>query len=183
MSFEELQKLKQTIGAKVYNETVFGRNNVKKQTDFKRANKNRPREMSSKRPIKIVNNLISVKKSVPRDPRFDPICGTYDEKTFKSNYRFINDLKKDEKKELKKELEKTEDPEMRKKIKLLIQRLVRTFFSQLLSDEIYLFAFQDNQIREQEKRDKQQYKLRAEKEEVKEMLRRGEKPVFKKKCK
>lgn len=125
MSFEDLQKLKQTIGAKVYNETVFGKNNTKKQTSYKRANKNRPREMSSKRPVKIVNNVIAVKKTIPRDPRFDPLCGSYDEKSFKSNYGFINELKKNEKKELQKELEATEDPERKRKIKLLIQRLVK----------------------------------------------------------
>lgn len=124
MSFEDLQKLKQTIGAKVYNETVFGKNNAKKQTSFKRANKNRPREMSSKRPVKIVNDAIPVKKTIPRDPRFDPLCGSYDEKSFKSNYGFINELKRNEKKELQKELEATEDPERKRKIKLLIQRLV-----------------------------------------------------------
>lgn len=126
MSFEDLQKLKQTIGAKVYNETVFGRNNTKKQTNYKRANKNRPREMSSKKPVRIVNEVIAVKKIIPRDPRFDPLCGTFDEKQFKSNYNFITNLKKNEKKELQKELEKTDDPERRKTIKLLIQRLVTT---------------------------------------------------------
>lgn len=127
MSFEDLQKLKQTIGAKVYNETVFGKSNAKKQTSFKRANKNRPREMSSKRPVKVLKEVVAVKKVAPRDPRFDPLCGDFDEKSFKSDYKFIYDLKKDEKKELRKELEKTEDPERKRKIKLLIQRLVRLF--------------------------------------------------------
>lgn len=40
MSFEELQKLKERLGAKVYNEAMFGVKRTKK-TDFKRANKNR----------------------------------------------------------------------------------------------------------------------------------------------
>lgn len=131
MSFEDLQKLKQTIGAKIYNETVFGKRNTKKQTNFKRANKNRPREMSSKKRVKIFQEVVAVKKIVPRDPRFDPLCGSYDEKSFKSNYKFINDLKKNEKKQLQDELEKTEDPERRNKIKLLIQRLVCSEVKQL----------------------------------------------------
>lgn len=125
MSFEDLQKLKQTLGAKVYNETVFGRSNIKKQTTFKRANKNRPREMSSKRPIKITNELITgAKPTVARDPRFDPLCGSFDEKQFRANYGFINDLKRNEVKQLQRELKKTGDPRRQKEIKLLIQRLV-----------------------------------------------------------
>jgi ribosomal RNA-processing protein 36 len=40
MSFEELQKLKEHLGSKVYNEAMFGANYMKK-TNFKRVNKNR----------------------------------------------------------------------------------------------------------------------------------------------
>jgi len=40
MSFEELQKLKEQLGSKVYNEAMFGAHEMKK-TDFKRENKNR----------------------------------------------------------------------------------------------------------------------------------------------
>lgn len=43
MSFEDLQKLKQKIGEKCYNEAVFNTTIKKKKlsTEFKRANKNR----------------------------------------------------------------------------------------------------------------------------------------------
>jgi hypothetical protein len=40
MSFEELQKLKEQLGSKVYNEAIFGTSQMKK-TCFKRENKNR----------------------------------------------------------------------------------------------------------------------------------------------
>jgi ribosomal RNA-processing protein 36 len=40
MSFEELQKLKEQLGSKVYNEVMFGTSQTKK-TNFKRENKNR----------------------------------------------------------------------------------------------------------------------------------------------
>lgn len=40
MSFEELQKLKEKLGTKVYNEAMFGKSKVKKKA-FKRDNKNR----------------------------------------------------------------------------------------------------------------------------------------------
>lgn len=165
MSFEELQKLKEKLGSKIYNETIFGKNNRKPKSNFKRANKNRPREMSSKRPVKIENHLISVKKQAPpRDPRFDPLCGAYDKKSFKANYNFLKDLRKKERQELQKEYENTTDPQRQRKIKLLMQRL-------------------DNQIREQEKTEKQEKKVEEEKRYIKETLKKGERPEFKKKCK
>jgi len=40
MSFEELQKLKEQLGSKVYNEAMFGAREMKK-SNFKRENKNR----------------------------------------------------------------------------------------------------------------------------------------------
>lgn len=164
MSFEELQKLKEKLGSKIYNETIFGKSNRKPKTNFKRANKNRPREMSSKRPVKIDNHLIAVKNRIPRDPRFDPLCGSYDKKSFKSNYGFLKDLRKKERQELQNECANTTDPQKQKKIKFLIQRL-------------------DNQIREQEKTEKQEKKVEEEKQYIKETLKKGERPEFKKKCK
>lgn len=126
MSFEDLQKLKEKLGAKIYNATVFGVSSKNKpQTSFKRANKNRPREMSSKHPIKIQKEIVQVKKQKPRDPRFDPLCGNYDEKIFKSNYKFVNEVRKNERDRLKKELAETEDEKQKKKLTYLIQRMVQ----------------------------------------------------------
>ncbi|GJQ78382.1 hypothetical protein Trydic_g22208 [Trypoxylus dichotomus] len=162
MSFEELQKLKQKIGIKLYNETIFGMTRNPK-TDFKRANKNRPREMSSKRPINIKNEIMQVKKQQTlRDPRFDPLCGTFDEKTFKANYKFLFDMKREEYTQLERELQNTEDTEERKKIKFLMQRL-------------------GNQIREHDKHENQKNKIQEEKREIRQKLKKGEKPIFKKK--
>ncbi|KAG6464045.1 hypothetical protein O3G_MSEX014236 [Manduca sexta] len=68
LSFEELQKLKEKIGAKVYKEALFG-NKMKdnKPKVFKRDNKNRPREMSSKKPVPMLQ-ATKVKKKEIRDP-------------------------------------------------------------------------------------------------------------------
>ncbi|KZC06497.1 PREDICTED: ribosomal RNA processing protein 36 homolog [Dufourea novaeangliae] len=161
MSFEDLQKLKEKLGTKVYNETLFGPRKVKK-TEFKRENKNRPREISAKRPVSRFREIIHAKKNIPRDPRFDSLCGTFKEKEFKKAYGFLSDVKENDVKKLKKELEETEDPKMIKKIKYLIQRL-------------------ENQIREEKKRDNREEKISQEKKEVVEAIKRGEKPVFKKK--
>lgn len=173
LSFEELIKLKEKLGAKVYNETVYGSkpNKDKSQKEFKRSNKNRPREISSKiRPKRvgklIGNNSSSVtpksKKFVPRDPRFDTLCGEFDNKSFKQNYKFINDIRQKEKDQLDKEYRECTDPERKQTIKLLKQRI-------------------ENQLRENEKIRKKKEKEENDKRELREKLKHGEKPVYKKK--
>lgn len=72
LSFEELQKLKEKVGAKVYKEAIFG---VKEKVHdklkvYKRENKNRPREVSSKKPVRMLRNEETVKRKEFRDPRF-----------------------------------------------------------------------------------------------------------------
>lgn len=162
MSFKELMKLKEKLGTKIYNETVFGRKSKRKR-EFKRENKNRPREISAKKPISRFNPTIAVKKFVSRDPRFDSLCGTYDEKAFKHSYAFLNEYRANDLKTLQKELKEAADPKMIKKIKYLIQRL-------------------ENQLREAKKQKEKEEKKQQEKKELIESIKREGKPVFKKKC-
>ncbi|XP_011694309.1 PREDICTED: ribosomal RNA processing protein 36 homolog isoform X2 [Wasmannia auropunctata] len=165
MSFEDLQKLKERLGTKVYNETIFGKRSKKKmeRTEFKRENKNRPREISAKKPISRYKESTRVKKAVSsRDPRFDSLCGTFDKKAFRHSYAFINKLRENDLKTLQKELKETTDPKTVKKIKYLIQRL-------------------ENQLREEKKTKEQEEKKWQEKKELLESVKRGEKPTFKKK--
>ncbi|CAG2213673.1 RRP36 [Mytilus edulis] len=99
MSFEELIQLKERLGLKVYNQVVHG-DKVKKPTSkrvFKRENKNRPMEMSSKRPVRLSKESDPAKKKMTRDPRFDDLSGEYNESYFKSNYSFLYDIKSREK--------------------------------------------------------------------------------------
>lgn len=166
MSFEDLQKLKEKLGTKVYNETIFGKKSKKttEKTEFKRENKNRPREISAKKPVPRYKELTRVKKVVSRDPRFDSLCGTFDEKAFRHSYAFIDKLRENDLKTLQKELKETTDLKAIKKIKYLIQRL-------------------ENQLREVKKKKEKEEKKHQEKKELLESVKRGEKPVFKKKCK
>ena len=93
LSFEELQKLKERLGTNIYNEAMFGskRKNLKTtQSEFKRENHNRPREMSSKKPVYSgIKCDTKVKKHMPRDPRFDSLCGTFNEKVCHSYLNLI----------------------------------------------------------------------------------------------
>ncbi|KFM69992.1 Ribosomal RNA processing protein 36-like protein, partial [Stegodyphus mimosarum] len=91
---------------------------------FPRANKNRPREISSKVPVPMFRDVFQVKRKHPRDPRFDDLSGTFNRGHFEENYSFINDIKKREKEELQKELENVGDDHKRKKqILYLLQRI------------------------------------------------------------
>ncbi|XP_058808488.1 ribosomal RNA processing protein 36 homolog [Phymastichus coffea] len=161
MSFADLQKLKEKLGTKVYNATMFGAKKSK-LIKFKRENKNRPREESSKRQVTRFREVVPVKKKEPRDPRFDSLCGTYDEKAFKNAYSFLSEIKQNDLKSLKKELQTEEDPKQIKKIKYLIQRL-------------------ENQIREEKKKSEKEMKQKEEKQEILSAIRSGEKPKYKKK--
>ncbi len=69
MSLEEIQKLKEELGLKAYNRAL-GRgedktqqhhwNNRRRNEEFKRENKNRPREMSSKRAVPRLRDVVGV---------------------------------------------------------------------------------------------------------------------------
>lgn len=132
MTFEELLKLKEELGSKTYNEAVFGVDTTnrkrKAKTKFVRENKNRPREVSSKKQVPLLGKPSGSKKAAAtqaRDPRFDEKCGEFDKDEFKTNYSFVNDIRDNELTELKKQLKKLGKGELeeKRKIKLLIQRM------------------------------------------------------------
>ncbi|CAD7084001.1 unnamed protein product [Hermetia illucens] len=167
MSFVQLMKLKEELGTKVYNEAIFGKGSKsssreKTKTDFKRANKNRPREMSSKRPVPFLGGeeRQRAEQTSSRDPRFDENCGEYDSKIFKTNYEFVNDIREKEVHSLKKKMRKVEDEEKRKEMKLVMQRL-------------------QNQMREEKKRKIREEVLKEEKEEIKKAKEEGRTPWYK----
>lgn len=154
MSLEEIQELKEKIGLKLYNKALGinqGRGAAKPtqmtKAVFKRENKNRPREISSKKPVKRFRDVVGLtakmneKERQKRDPRFDSLCGEFDSKLFKESYKFVDDIKVRERRQLEKQLNDETDPEEIKKIKYLIQR-------------------HDNQVRERQKLESQN-KVRA----------------------
>nr|SVE79770.1 EOG090X0E8U [Daphnia magna] len=160
LTFEELQKLKEKIGSKKFNLTLTG---VKKKpqvkTDFKRANPNRPREISSKSRRIETKVAIQVPKVFRSDPRFDNLCGEFRERSFYRNYDFVNKMKEDEVKKLKEELQEETQPRRIEKIKYLIQRM-------------------ENQIRAEKKRKLEEEKQEEEKRITIEALKEGKSPYF-----
>lgn len=158
MSFEELQKLKEHLGSKVYNEAMFGSHEMKK-TNFKRENKNRPREMSSKHPVRTESLAVPSRKAAPRDPRFDSLCGSFDEKAFHRAYSFVSDLRAQEKEQLRQELKTQTDPKRNDKIKYLVQRM-------------------ENQDREERQQKKKLQREREQRNARIKMLQQGKKPRY-----
>ncbi|GFG38551.1 hypothetical protein Cfor_07100 [Coptotermes formosanus] len=147
MSFEELQKLKERLGSKVYNEAMFGAHEVKR-TNFKRENKNRPREMSSKHPARTENLTVHSRKAAPRDPRFDSLCGSFNEKGFRHAYSFVSDLRAQEKEQLKQELKTHTDPSRKDKIKYLLQRMVIYLLNQSTEKRVLDLVEQYEELKE-----------------------------------
>ncbi|KAL3645634.1 hypothetical protein CASFOL_010814 [Castilleja foliolosa] len=105
VTFGELQRAR-SDGS----ETVYRKPNTEQKAS--RANKNRPMEISSKKPVRRLREVIQVPKKVVRDPRFESLCGTLDVDGFKQRYNFIyENALPAEKEELKKQMKKAKDPE------------------------------------------------------------------------
>ncbi|KAG8036943.1 hypothetical protein G9C98_004265 [Cotesia typhae] len=170
MNPEELRKLKNELGTKIFNKVIQNskRNSTKPSGKYRipqpraRNDDDRPVEISAKKKIPPLINVIPVKKPVARDPRFDKLCGEFNERAFRKSYSFVSQLKENDIKALKKELKVSKDPEEIKKIKFLIQRL-------------------ENQLREERKVQKRKEAEEAEKKQIADAIKRGEQPVFRKK--
>merc|ERR1719402_1250396 len=165
MSIEEIQKLKERLGLKLFQQKLEGTAPERgKKVEFKRDNKNRPREMSSKKTVGGFREGVQVAKKERRDPRFDPLCGEFNDKLFKESYQFVNEVKSKELVELKKQLRTEEDPDRREEVKYLIQRM-------------------ENQLRAEAQNQVKRAQAEAEISDKKEKLKAGEKPFYLSKAK
>lgn len=171
MPFSELIKLKEKLGSKVYNEAMFGANakdNRKRRapkTEYKRENKNRPREVSSKKQVPLLGVTKSKSKRIetdgPRDPRFDSRCGEFDRTRFKEDYEFVNEIRQKEATELRERLKQLGkgDSDEKKNVKLLLQRM-------------------ENQNLEEKKLKERKLARAQEKSKVKDAIKIDKKPFF-----
>ncbi|KAK6274800.1 hypothetical protein POUND7_004509 [Theobroma cacao] len=106
VTFEELQKARadgtESVSRKHHSENKH-----------RRANKNRPVELSSKKPMRSFRQAIQAPKKVVRDPRFESLCGKLDAEGFRKRYNFLfeNNLPA-EREEAQKRLKKAKDPKV-----------------------------------------------------------------------
>merc|ERR1712168_539127 len=142
ISFGELQKLKETVGLKKYNEAVFGkkiddtevdgdrteRKDLKRKmlpgkVDGEKKKKSEPEEMSSKKQRGKPRNVVEQVRRRHRDPRFDNLSGKFNDDLFQKSYSFVEDMKKDELKVVKKQFKKTRNKEEKSSLHKLLQRM------------------------------------------------------------
>lgn len=170
MTFAELLALKEKLGSKVYNEAIFGEDAtskkrkkvIKHKSEFKRDNKNRPREISAKKQVPLLGGVKKLSKNDrPRDPRFDSNCGDFDRDKFKEDYSFVNEIREKEIVELKNQLKhlKGDKAEEKTKVKLVLQRM-------------------QNQNLEEQKLKARKEALAMEREKNKNAIKNEKKPFF-----
>ncbi|CAD5117097.1 unnamed protein product [Dimorphilus gyrociliatus] len=87
---------------------------------FKRLNKNRPSEISSKRPKN--NPVQTASLTNTRDPRFDDLSGKFSEHHFQNSYGFISEIEKREKEKIAKTIKKEKNSDKRLKLLKLKDR-------------------------------------------------------------
>lgn len=168
LTAEELQTLKEKMGLKAFRK-VFGSVQSNKKSDshhtFRRENKNRPSEVSSKRKVSVLRDAPGVagrKKKINRDPRFDDISGHFRQDIFDREYSFIGDIKSQEKQKVQKQLKKEKRQEKKEKLRRLLTKM--------------------NQQEQQASEDKKKKKIVEDwKKKEKALVKEGKTPYFLKK--
>ncbi|XP_056265501.1 ribosomal RNA processing protein 36 homolog [Pseudoliparis swirei] len=160
MSFEEILKLQNQVGTKVYNEVAYGSSRSHAAGRKKRLNKNRPMEISAKRRAPFLRQVVSVKKPTSRDPRFDDLSGEYKPEIFEKTYNFINVIKQKEREIVLKKLKKMKmNTPHKEDLKFLLKKM-------------------DNQERARKSREEQRERELQFKRERRERANQGARPFF-----
>lgn len=176
MTMEELLKLQEDMGTKAFRTKVLktgggimtsssspAEGQRSKPVQLKRANKNRPAEVRMVRHAAPRMTTLqpgqNMKRKITRDPRFDDLSGNLNVRAWQENYGFLKEMRKKEKEILKKEWKTEEDPEKKKRMKSIIQRM-------------------ENQEKEQARKEKEKEVKRLERQEQREALRQGRRPKF-----
>ncbi|KAH7302668.1 hypothetical protein KP509_23G082000 [Ceratopteris richardii] len=134
-----------------------------KKAVSKRANKNRPVEISSKKPVSRFREVIQAPKKIVRDPRFENLCGSYEESKFKASYKFLYD---------------EQLPAERKRLQILLQKEKSDAAIAELKKHI---SWIDKQLRDEQLRRKHSQKLTELKRMEKEAVKKGKRPFYIKK--
>eukprot|EP00850_Spirogloea_muscicola_P011520 SM000071S21144 [mRNA] locus=s71:579798:581862:- [translate_table: standard] len=136
------------------------RHQAAKAASLKRANKNRPMEQPAKKPVPRFRDVIQAPKLDVRDPRFESLCGKYDEGRFKAAYNFIyNEQLPAERQRLQKLIKKEKRVERREELQKLVKNI-------------------DLQLQEERTRKvKEEHNLERKRRE-KEAVMKGKKPFY-----
>uniref|UniRef100_A0A671V4H3 rRNA biogenesis protein RRP36 n=1 Tax=Sparus aurata TaxID=8175 RepID=A0A671V4H3_SPAAU len=135
MSFEDILKLQNKVGTKVYNEVAYGGDKMWCLCSG-------PMEISAKRPAPFLRQVVSVRKPMFRDPRFDDLSGEYKPEIFEKTFKFINDIKHREKEVRGKQLHKTKNNHKRTEKTAENQERARTSREQQRERELHFKRLQ-----------------------------------------
>lgn len=95
-----------------------------KATKFKRENRHRPQELSSKRPVGRFREVVQLPSRQSRDPRFDDSSGQLDRERFRKQYSFLySDHLPQERQQIKAALKRAKDEEERRRLKSQLDRV------------------------------------------------------------
>ncbi|NWX24035.1 RRP36 protein, partial [Aegotheles bennettii] len=164
VSFEELLQVQSGTRTRVCKQATHGKKIAKpaKAMGKQQQGKKGPLEMSAKKPVPFLRQVVSVTKKVHRDPRFDDLSGEYKPEIFMKTYSFLDSIKKQEKEMVQKQLKKCRNTEQKEKLRQLLNRMTQ-----------------------QEQAQKKQQKLRERelslKRQQRELAKQGKKPFFLKK--
>ncbi|KAF9098531.1 rRNA biogenesis protein rrp36 [Mortierella sp. GBA35] len=128
----------------------------------KRADRNRPMEIGSKKPVGRFRQVVEVASAKRRDPRFDSLSGKLDTDLFEKSYSFLKDYQADEMKKLRELIKKEKDEDMKTKLQNQLSRMV------------------DRQATEAAQKRRQEIK-REHKRKEKDLVLKGKNPFFLKK--
>lgn len=162
MSFEEIISVQNKVGTKAFSKTVQGSQRGKLSGDRVKLNKDRPLEMSAKKPVPILRKGVPAKERIRRDPRFDDLSGEFKPELFHKTYGFLDEIRKKEKEVLEKKFLKARNPKTKKQLKGLLLRM-------------------NQQEEAAQQKQKLQEKQAAFKRQQRELAQQGKKPYFLKK--
>ncbi|XP_051648683.1 ribosomal RNA processing protein 36 homolog [Manacus candei] len=122
MSFEELLQMQSDARTRVCKQMTSGKKTSKptKATVKQQQGKKGPLEISAKKPVPFLRQVVSVRKKVHRDPRFDDLSGEYKPEIFMKTYSFLDSIKKQEKEMVQKQLKKCRNMEQKEKLQQLL---------------------------------------------------------------
>uniref|UniRef100_H3CGL7 rRNA biogenesis protein RRP36 n=1 Tax=Tetraodon nigroviridis TaxID=99883 RepID=H3CGL7_TETNG len=164
MSFEDILKLQNKVGTRVFNEVAYGSEQPEgsqRKTRTKRLNKNRPAEVSTRRPAPFLRQVVPVRTATFRDPRFDDLSGQYKREIFEKTYKFIEDIKHREKE--------------------MVQKQVPGPRGRTAQPVCVCVCLQENQERAKKSRDQQRERELQFRKQQRERAEQGARPFFLKK--
>lgn len=129
----------------------------------KRSSKHAPTEMSSRRAVSRKRDIISDTRPKARDPRFDGLGGTLDERRFKKAYAFLDSYREDEMRELRQTIKKTTDPRTKEELKRELKSM-------------------EGKKETERKKEEERRVLEEHKKKEKELVKQGKSPYYLKKA-